>query len=83
MDATYAQEITDNAEARALATEAARRSVVLLKNDGTLPLRADALKTLAVIGPNAAVAQLGGYSNIPRHTVSILDGIRTKLGNDA
>jgi beta-glucosidase len=79
-DVKYAQEITDNAEARALATEAARKSVVLLKNDGTLPLRADALKTLAVIGPNAAVAQLGGYSNIPRHTVSILDGIRAKLG---
>ncbi len=53
---------------------------MLLKNDGTLPLRADSLKTLAVIGPNAAVAQLGGYSNIPRHTVSILDGVRAKLG---
>jgi len=79
-DVKYAQEITDNAEARALATEAARKAVVLLKNDGTLPLRAQSLKTLAVIGPNAAVARLGGYSNIPRHTVSILDGIRTKLG---
>ena len=79
-DVKYAQEITDNAEARALAAEAARRSVVLLKNDGTLPLRAGALKTLAVIGPNAAIAQLGGYSNIPRHAISILDGIRTKLG---
>lgn len=79
-DVKYAQEITDNAEARALATEAARKSVILLKNDGTLPLRADSLKTLAVIGPNAAVARLGGYSNIPRHTVSILDGIRAKLG---
>jgi len=53
---------------------------VLLKNDGTLPLRADGLKTLAVIGPNAAVAQLGGYSNVPAHTVSVLEGIRAKLG---
>jgi beta-glucosidase len=79
-DVKYAQEITDNAAARALAAEAARKSVVLLKNDGTLPLRADALKTLAVVGPNAAVAQLGGYSNIPRHAISILDGIRAKLG---
>ena len=79
-DVKYAQEITDNAEARALAAEAARKAVVLLKNDGTLPLHADALKTLAVIGPNAAVARLGGYSNVPRHTVSILDGIRAKLG---
>jgi beta-glucosidase len=80
-DAKYAESITDNAEARALATDAARRAVVLLKNDGTLPLHADALKTLAVIGPNAAVARLGGYSNVPRHTVSPLDGIKAKLGN--
>src|SRR5215472_15790676 len=41
-DADYAKSITDNAEARALAVEAARQSTVLLKNDGTLPLRAGA-----------------------------------------
>jgi beta-glucosidase len=80
-DASYAEKITDNAEARALAVEVARKSVILLKNDGVLPLHAEALKTLAVIGPNAAVAQLGGYSNVPRHTVSVLEGIRAKLGN--
>jgi beta-glucosidase len=82
-DASYAEKITDNAEARALAVEAARKSVILLKNDGVLPLHADSIKTLAVIGPNAAVARLGGYSNIPRHTVSVLEGIRAKLGNRA
>jgi beta-glucosidase len=80
-DAKYAETITDNAEARALAEEAARKSVVLLKNDGTLPLHAASLKTLAVIGPNAAIAQLGGYSNVPTRAISILDGVRTKLGN--
>jgi beta-glucosidase len=80
-DARYADTITDNAEARALAVEAARRTTILLKNDGTLPLHADAIKTLAVIGPNAAVAQLGGYSNVPAHTVSVLDGIKAKVGN--
>lgn len=80
-DASYAEAITDNAEARALAEEAARRAVVLLKNDGTLPLRPEALETLAVIGPNAAVTRLGGYSNVPMRTISILDGIRAKLGN--
>jgi beta-glucosidase len=79
-DARHAESITDNAEARALAVEAARRSAVLLKNDGTLPLAASRIKTLAVIGPNAAVAQLGGYSNVPAHTVSVLDGIRAKVG---
>jgi beta-glucosidase len=80
-DARYAETITDNAEARAMALEAARKSIVLLKNDGTLPLNAGALKTLAVIGPNAAVARLGGYSNVPKHAVSLLEGIQTKLGN--
>jgi beta-glucosidase len=80
-DARYAETITDNAEARALAVEAARRTTILLKNDGTLPLHADAIKTLAVIGPNAAVAQLGGYSNVPAHTISVLDGIKAKVGN--
>ncbi len=79
-DGNYAEKITANAEARALAEEAARKSIVLLKNDGVLPLNANALKTLAVIGPNAAVAQLGGYSNVPAHKVSVLDGIRAKLG---
>jgi beta-glucosidase len=80
-DARYAETITGNAEARALAVEAARKTTILLKNDGTLPLHADAIKTLAVIGPNAAVAQLGGYSNVPAHTVSVLDGIKAKVGN--
>ncbi len=53
-DADSAARLTGNAEARALAVEAACRSTVLLKNDGMLPLRKAAIKTLAVIGPNAA-----------------------------
>ena len=80
-DADYAEAITDNAEARALAEEAARKSIVLLKNDGTLPLRMDSLRTLAVIGPNAAAIRLGGYTNVPTRTITILDGIRAKVGN--
>jgi beta-glucosidase len=78
-DVKQAQAITDNAEARALALEAARKSVVLLKNDGVLPLRLDRLRTLAVIGPNAARIDLGGYSNVPRRAVSVLDGIKEKV----
>jgi beta-glucosidase len=79
-DAKYAEAITDNAEARALALEAARKSVVLLKNDGVLPLRRSNLKTLAVIGPNAARVDTGGYSNVPTRVITLLDGIKAKLG---
>jgi beta-glucosidase len=79
-DADAADALTGNAEARAVALDAAHRSAVLLKNDGTLPLSIAAHKTLAVIGPNAAVARLGGYSGAPRQAISALDGIRAKLG---
>jgi beta-glucosidase len=86
-DVKSAQAITNNAEARALALKAAQRSITLLKNDGTLPLampQADGAKpTIAVIGPSAAVARLGGYYGQPPVTVSILDGIKAKLGSRA
>jgi beta-glucosidase len=80
-DVKYAENITDNAEARALALEAAHKSVVLLKNDGVLPLRRANIKTLAVVGPNAARIEMGGYSNVPTRVITLLDGIKTKLGN--
>jgi beta-glucosidase len=79
-DAKAAQAITNNADARALAVRAARETTVLLKNDGALPLTTS-IKTLAVIGPKAARVDLGGYSNVPNHTVSLLDGIKAKVGN--
>jgi beta-glucosidase len=80
-DAGYAEKITDDAQARALAVKAAQESIVLLKNDGTLPLQTHGIRTLAVIGPNAGVARLGGYSEVPAHTVSILQGIRAIAGH--
>ncbi len=86
-DADRAAAITNNAEARALALKAAQRTLILLKNDGTLPLRlpdAGAPKpVIAVIGPNAAIARLGGYYGQPPVTVSILDGIKSKVGSRA
>jgi len=75
-DAQAAQAITNNAQARALALEAARKTTILLKNDGTLPLHN--VNTLAVIGPNAAKVDLGGYSNVPAHTVSILQALQAR-----
>jgi beta-glucosidase len=80
-DVDAADVLTGNSDADAIALEAAHRAVVLLKNDGTLPLKRDGLKTLAVIGPNAATMHLGGYSSVPRHVVDVLDGIRAKLGS--
>lgn len=78
-DLSAARRITGDAEARALALKSAHRSLCLLTNDGTLPLRPGAHRRVAVIGPNAAVARLGGYSGAPRQTVSLLDGVRAKL----
>ncbi len=78
-DLRTAQRLTGNAEARALALKAAQRSLCLLTNDGTLPLKPGAHRRVAVIGPNAAIARLGGYSSEPRQAVSLLDGIRAKL----
>jgi beta-glucosidase len=61
----------------ALARRVARESMVLLKNDGLLPLKKD-LKTIAVIGPTAddLMALLGNYFGTPSHPVTILNGIR-------
>jgi beta-glucosidase len=83
VDAAAAARLTANPEARALALEAARKAITLLTNDGTLPLTAGAHARVAVIGPNAAITRLGGYSSIPKTSVTLLDGIRTKLEGKA
>ncbi|WP_407668208.1 glycoside hydrolase family 3 N-terminal domain-containing protein [Novosphingobium rosa] len=80
-DAQAAEKLTNNAQAIALARTAAQRSITLLKNDGMLPLKPEG--TIAVIGPSAAVARLGGYYGQPAHKVSILDGIRARVGDKA
>lgn len=65
----------------ALALEAAKQSLVLLKNDGTLPWKASSIRTLAVIGPTAdrMSALLGNYEGTPTKPVTLLDGLRRKL----
>ena len=66
-----------------LALEAAQKSIVLLKNDGTLPLHAETLKRIAVIGPNAdsLAALLGNYNGMPSAPVTILAGLKAALGD--
>lgn len=65
-----------------LALQAAHETIALLKNENNLlPLDISKLKSIAVIGPDAAEAHLGGYSGTPKHAISILDGIKNKVGN--
>lgn len=82
VDPQKAARLTDTAEDRQLAAETARRSIVLLKNEpNVLPLDKTKLRSVAVIGPNAAKAHLGGYTDPkPPRTVSILDGVKSKVG---
>jgi len=72
----------DSAEHRALARQLARESMVLLKNDGTLPLKKAGIK-IAVVGPLADQTKvlLGNYTGIPTHTVSVLEGLKAEFPN--
>jgi len=67
---------------RDLALEAARQTITLLKNENSLaPLDLNKIKTIAVIGPNADRSLLGGYSGVPKHEVTVLDGIKAIAGD--
>jgi len=80
VDVERAVKLTNSSENRMLAAEAARRSIVLLKNDNNvLPLNLNSLKSIAVIGPNAERVHLGGYSDNPERGVSVLQGIKDKV----
>src|SRR5262249_14514862 len=82
VDPERAVKVTNSETHRALAAEAAHRSLVLLKNENNLlPLDREKVKSIAVIGPNADRVHLGGYSDNPGRGVSVLQGITDKLGN--
>ena len=70
----------DSAEHRALARKLAEESIVLLKNDGILPLKKSGTK-IAVVGPLADQTKvlLGNYNGTPTHSVSALDGIKAEF----
>lgn len=67
-----------------LSVEAAHKSVVLLKNDGILPLQKEKLKTIGVIGPNAnsRAALIGNYHGTASRYVTVLEGIQDYVGDD-
>ncbi|MFT3752470.1 MAG: glycoside hydrolase family 3 N-terminal domain-containing protein [Paludibacter sp.] len=68
--------VTNNAAHRALALEAAHKSLILLKNESNvLPLDSSKIKTVAVIGPLAKGVHFGGYTAEPRKGTDVLDGI--------
>jgi beta-glucosidase len=73
--------IVDSKEHKSLALEAARKSIVLLKNeDNILPLKKD-IGTVAVIGPNADqwLMLLGNYNGVPSDPITPLRGIKEKV----
>ncbi len=82
--ANLGPEVISSESNDALATQAARESMVLLANNGALPLSKN-IKTLAVVGPNADDASMlnGNYGGTPTeaHTHSLLQGIQAALPN--
>lgn len=64
-----------------LARHAAQKAIVLLKNDGILPLDSGKPLKLAVIGPDSVDPHLGGYSGVPAKAVGILEGLKAQSGS--
>lgn len=76
-------EANDSREHHEAALKAAEESMVLLKNDGILPLKKEKLKTVAVIGPNADSREIlkGNYNGTATEQYTILEGLRHELGD--
>lgn len=74
--------VVGSAEHKALALEAARQGIVLLKNSkNMLPINLKNVKSIALVGINAGNAEFGDYSGIPvGQPVSILQGLKNKVG---
>ncbi len=83
-DPEWASTSIDRPEHRVLAREAAAAATVLLRNEDILPFDRSAVRTLAVLGPNAERPQMmgGGSANLaPHYEISLLDAVRDKLGD--
>lgn len=77
-------EVVDCKEHKALTEKAAAESIVLLKNNGILPLKKDEIRTIGVVGPNADSrnALIGNYHGTASQYFTVLDGIQNIAGDD-
>jgi beta-glucosidase len=75
------EKVLDSAENRAFARRMANEAMVLLKNDGVLPLKS--VKRIAVVGPLAeqTAVLLGNYNGTPTHTVSVIEGMKAEFAD--
>ena len=84
VDPAEAERIVGCDDHRQLARQSAREVITLLKNErGLAPLDLSEYRTIAVIGPNANRTLLGGYSGVPKHEVTVLEGIKARVGDRA
>jgi len=84
VDPDRADRVVGSEENAQLALKAAHETITLLKNENNIaPLKLKGIKTIAVIGPNANRSLLGGYSGVPMRDVTVLDGIKAKVGDRA
>jgi beta-glucosidase len=83
VDPDEAERVVRDPFHRALALEAARKTITLLKNEGgILPIDEHRVRRIAVIGPNAGRVMLGGYSGAPLHADTVLQGVRLRAPAD-
>lgn len=77
-------EVIECREHTELAIEAARKSIVMLKNDGVLPMDKTKVKTIGVIGPNAnsRLALKGNYYGTSSRYITLLEGIQDEVGDE-
>jgi len=81
VDPEEAQRVSETKESSSLALRAAREAITLLKNENNLlPLDRHNIRSIAIIGPNAGHVELGEYSGSPTRKVSVLQGIKDKVG---
>jgi len=84
VDPDRADRVVGSEENAQLALKAAHETITLLRNENNIaPLKLKGIKTIAVIGPNANRSLLGGYSGVPMRDVTVLDGIKAKVGDRA